>query len=114
MRTPTLRRVRLALELVALMAEDVVRSNIAVAGIVLGLRRGERAAGFLSMPVESRHPRVLAAIAMIITATPGTCWVRYDAASNAVTIHVLDLVDEDAWTRTFKQRYEWRLREILE
>ena len=50
----------------------------------------------------------------IITATPGTTWVRYDRAAGVVTIHVLDLVDEQAWIRLFKQRYERHLLEIFE
>lgn len=109
-----LTRVRLAIELLALVFEDIVRSNLAVARIVLSPRSRDRTAGFLSLPMQSRHPAVLAATAIIITATPGTCWVRYDAASNAITIHVLDLLDEEAWVFLFKQRYERRLRGIFE
>lgn len=114
MRPSRARRLRCALELLALVVEDIVRSNLAVARIVLFPGTRGRVAGFLTLPLESRHPAALAAMACIITATPGTCWVRYDAARNAVTIHVLDLADEEAWVRLFKQRYERRLREILE
>ena len=53
-------------------------------------------------------------LACVITATPGTSWARYDAARNVLTIHVLDLVDEQAWIRQFKERYERRLMEIFE
>jgi multicomponent K+:H+ antiporter subunit E len=106
-------RPRAMLELLALFADDVVRSNLAVARIVLGLRRGERKAGFLTLPLELRDPRGLAVLACIITGTPGTSWGRYDAARNAVTVHVLDLVDADAWVREFKARYERRLLEIF-
>jgi len=103
-----------AVVLILLLLEDIVRSNLAVARIVLGLGSRNRVAGFLSMPLELRHPGGLAAIACIITATPGTSWVRYDRAGNAVTIHVLDLQDQQAWIRSFKARYERRLREIFE
>jgi multicomponent K+:H+ antiporter subunit E len=106
-------RPRAVLELAALFVDDVVRSNFAVARIVLGLRRGERTAGFLILPLELRDPRGLAVLACIITATPGTSWARYDASRNAVTIHVLDLVDADAWVREFKARYERRLLDIF-
>jgi len=88
-------------------------SNFAVARIVLGLGSRNRVAGFLSLPLELRHPAGLAVIACIITATPGTSWVRYDRETNAVTIHVLDLADEQAWIRVFKERYERRLLEIF-
>ena len=106
-------RPRAMLELLALFADDVVRSNFAVARIVLGLRRGERRAGFLTLPLELRDPRGLAILACIVTGTPGTSWARYDAARSAVTIHVLDLADGEAWTREFKARYERRLLEIF-
>ena len=65
------------------------------------------------MPLELRDPRGLAVLACIVTATPGTSWARYDAAGNRVTIHVLDLVDAEAWIREFKGRYERRLLEIF-
>ena len=103
-----------AVRLLAVVFADIVRSNIAVARIVLGIAAGKRTAGFLSLPLEVRHPGALAVIACIITATPGTTWVRYDSAAGVVTIHVLDLVDEQSWIHLFKQRYERRLLEIFE
>ena len=109
-----LRRPAAVVELLFLVLADIVRSNIAVARVVLHPAGRQRAAGFLSMPLELRHPGALAAMACIITATPGTSWARYDAARNMVTIHVLDLVDEEEWIRTIKQRYERRLQEIFE
>jgi multicomponent K+:H+ antiporter subunit E len=93
---------------------DIVRSNLAVGRIVLHPHSRGRVAGFLTIPLETRHPGALAALACIITATPGTSWARYDAAGNALTIHVLDLIDEQAWIRQFKERYERRLKEIFE
>jgi len=102
-----------ALRLLGVVFADVVRSNIAVARIVLGLGARQRTAGFLSLPLELRHPGGLAIIACIITATPGTSWVSYDGAANVVTIHVLDLIDPDDWIRDFKQRYERPLMEML-
>jgi multicomponent K+:H+ antiporter subunit E len=107
-------RPRVLVELLCLVLADIVRSNLAVARIVLGLHRAKRTAGFLSMPLELRDPRGLAVMACIITATPGTSWARYDAARNILTIHVLDLVDEAAWIRLFKHRYERRLLEIFQ
>jgi multicomponent K+:H+ antiporter subunit E len=101
------------IELFCLVLADILRSNVAVARIVLGLGRGKRTAGFLSMPLEVRDPRALAVMACIITATPGTSWARYDGTRNELTIHVLDLVDEAAWIRLFKERYERRLLEIF-
>lgn len=107
-------RPRAMLELLALFVDDVLRSNLAVARIVLGLRRGKCRAGLVSIPLELRDPRGLAVLACIVTATPGTSWARYDAAGSALTLHVLDLAgDEQAWVRAFKARYERRLLEIF-
>lgn len=100
----------LALRVVA----DIVRSNVAVAGIILGFGSRRRRAGFVRIPLELRDPYGLAALACIITATPGTIWVEFDSAAGAVIIHVLDLVDEAAWIRTIKGRYERPLMEIFE
>jgi multicomponent K+:H+ antiporter subunit E len=102
------------LRLLASVAADVVRSNVAVAAILLGVNRRARVAGFLDMPLEVRTPEALAAMACIVTVTPGTCWVRYDRTANRVTIHVLDLVDPDDWIAQFRDRYETRLKEIFE
>jgi multicomponent K+:H+ antiporter subunit E len=107
------RRPRLVVELAWLVLADVVRSNLAVARLVLYRRSVRRVAGFIDMPLATRHPGALAILACIITATPGTSWARFDRARNVVTIHVFDLIDEREWIETFKQRYERRLLEIL-
>jgi multicomponent K+:H+ antiporter subunit E len=106
-------RLRTLAVLFWLMFQDIVRSNIAVVRIAFNPAIRGRTAGFLSLPLELRHPGGLAVLACIITATPGTSWARYDAARNVVTIHVLDLIDEEAWIRQFKDRYERRLLEIF-
>lgn len=113
-RTRVRSRPLVAVRLLGLVLADIVRSNLAVARIVLGLGVQSRTAGFLSIPLELQHPGGLAVMAWIVTATPGTTWVRYDRAQNTVLIHVLDLVDEPTWIRIFKQRYETLLREIFE
>jgi len=109
-----LRKPRVAAELFGLVLTDVVRSNIAVARIVM--QRGTRGqtAGFLDIPLQLRNPAGLAALACIITSTPGTAWAGYNPRSGVLTMHVLDLVDEDMWVRTIKGRYESRLMEIFE
>jgi multicomponent K+:H+ antiporter subunit E len=100
--------------LLARFVADMVRSNFAVARIVLGLGGRRRTAGFVTVPLRLRHPAALAALACIVTSTPGTSWILYDRAENRLTIHVLDLVDEAAWVALFKHSYERRLMEIFE
>jgi multicomponent K+:H+ antiporter subunit E len=102
------------IRLVVLVAADIVRSNLAVARIIFspGLRKSP--SGFVEIPLELRNPYGLAVLACIITATPGTLWVDFNSATGLLTIHVLDLVDRQAWIDTIKGRYEWRLQEIFE
>jgi multicomponent K+:H+ antiporter subunit E len=108
------RRPGVILRLLALVTVDIVRSNLAVGRIVLGFGRRQRAPGFVEIPLDMRDPYGLASLACIITSTPGTLWVNFDAQRGALTIHVLDLVDEEEWVRTIKERYERHLLEIFE
>lgn len=109
-----LRRPRAIAELAALVLVDIVRSNIAVGRIILGPRRREEISGFLVIPLEMRAPYGLATLATILTATPGTLWVRFDPEDGLLTLHVLDLIDEATWIAIVKGRYERRLMEIFE
>ena len=94
---------------------EVVRSNNAVARIILQPRApGERRSGFVHVPLDMRNPYGLSALACILTATPGTVWVDYDARDGTMLMHVLDLVDEEVWVRTIKDKWERRLMEIFE
>lgn len=108
------RRPLAALRLLLVVLGDVVRSNVAVARIVLGLGRPSRTAGFVPIHLALRAPAGLAALACIVTATPGTSWVRYDRDQDLLTLHVLDLADGDAIVHEVKQRYERPLMEIFE
>jgi multicomponent K+:H+ antiporter subunit E len=108
------RRPLAALRLALDVMLEIVRSNYAVAGIILNPRARARTSGFVRIPLDMRNPYGLATLACIITATPGTIWVEYDAVNSAVLLHVLDLVDEEQWVRTVKDRYERRLMEIFQ
>jgi multicomponent K+:H+ antiporter subunit E len=67
----------------------------------------------VEIPLELRNPYGLAALACIITSTPGTIWVDFDEARGLLTIHVLDLTDRDDVVNAIKGRYERRLLEIF-
>ncbi|MGC2086295.1 MAG: Na+/H+ antiporter subunit E [Bradyrhizobium sp.] len=108
------KRPAVILRLLRLVAVDIVRSNLAVGRIVLGLGRRQRRAGFVEIPLDMRDPYGLASLACIITSTPGTLWVNFDAQKATLMIHVLDLVDQEEWIRTVKDRYERHLLEIFE
>lgn len=108
------RRLLVALQLSWHVLCDVVRSNLAVGRIILGTLHQQPKIGFMKIPLELRDPHGLAALSVIITATPGTVWAGHDPANNVLTLHVLDLQDEAAWLHTIKQRYERPLMEIFE
>jgi multicomponent K+:H+ antiporter subunit E len=111
---PRIRRPGAALRLAWLVLIDIVRSNIAVARIILHPGRRDQTSGFVNIPLDLRSRYGLAVLACIITATPGTLWVSFDSAKGILMIHVLDLVDETVWIRTIKDRYEKLLMEIFE
>ena len=93
------------------VAADIVRSNIAVARIILFGKRG--VSEFVRLPLELGNIHALTVLALIITATPGTMWVQFNRASGILLVHVLDLKDEEEWIRLIKDRYERLLLEIF-
>lgn len=103
---------RAILKLAGIVAVDIIRSNFAVAAIVL-FRREERVAGFVRLPLALRSRHGLTLLALIITATPGTIWVQFDRGRGILLVHVLDLVDEEEWVDLIKRRYEALLLEIF-
>lgn len=109
---PAIRTVRPVFRLAAIVAVDIVRSNFAVAAIILFPRK-ERVARFVHLPLELRNRHGLAVLALIITATPGTIWVEFDKSRGNLIVHVLDLVDEQEWIALIKGRYEALLLEIF-
>jgi multicomponent K+:H+ antiporter subunit E len=112
---PKLRRAYLAGLLLIYVLRDILRSNFGVALIVLGLVRGRQVhAGFVKVPLTLKDPHGLAVLAGIITSTPGTVWVEHDVETGTLTLHVLDLRDENAWIAWVQEPYERLLREIFE
>lgn len=100
--------------LIGIVLYDIARSNIAVARLILNEGHQRRVSGFLVIPLELESPMALAILGIIITSTPGTAWIDYNAARGVLLLHVLDLVDEEAWRRLIKERYERLLLEIFE
>lgn len=99
-------------KLFCIVVADIVRSNIAVARIILTPHL-PKTSGFIEIPLDLTSHYALALLATIITSTPGTLWVDYDGERKVMTLHVLDLVDEAAWVELIKTRYERYLLEIF-
>lgn len=111
---PRFRRWDMLPKLIAIVLYDIIRSNIAVAGIILQGNKWTGKSGFMTIPLDLRDPTGLAVLAIIITSTPGTAWINYNSARNTLLLHIFDLVDETAWLNLIKNRYEYLLREIFE
>lgn len=112
---PRLRRLHYVALLAAFVLRDIVRSNIGVGRIVLGLTRPrDVTSGFVKIPLTLRDPHGLAVLAAIVTSTPGTVWVDLDTKTDTLTLHILDLKDEQEWIDWIKNRYERILLRIYE
>ena len=68
----------------------------------------------MRVPLDARDPAALAALAMIVTATPGTAWAELAYDRSALLLHVLSVGDEAELVATIKRRYERPLMEIFE
>jgi multicomponent K+:H+ antiporter subunit E len=112
---PRLRKLWLAVPLIGVVFVDIVRSNIGVGRIILGLVRDRVVhSGFVDIPLELRDPHGLSILAAIVTSTPGTAWAGVSEDGNTLKLHVLDLKNEADWIKTIKGRYERPLMRIFE
>jgi multicomponent K+:H+ antiporter subunit E len=111
---PRLRRWIKILPLAWAVFGDILKSNLAVAGLVLRGSSSVERSGFVTIPLELRDRTGLAILSCIVTGTPGTAWVEYNMISGKLLIHVLDLNEESHWVNLIKRRYEAPLMEIFE
>lgn len=95
------------------VAVDIARSNLAVAAYLIFGRNRPRRSAVVAIPLHLRDPVALALLALIVTATPGTAWLDYDAGTGTLHIHVFDLVDEEEWRVLIRTRYEAPLLEAF-
>lgn len=112
---PRLRRWDKVIQLFGIVFVDIVRSNVAVAWLILTRdRRGARRSEFLEIPLTLRSHAALAILSMIVTATPGTAWLEYRPKTGVLLLHVFDLIEDADWHDLIKNRYEALLQEIFE
>lgn len=110
----TFRRPLVALRLTLRVAMDSIISNFQVARVVLGSKKNRDSSGFVKVPLDMRDPYGLAMLSVILTAVPGTVWSELSEDREVLTIHVLDLTDEQLSVSAIKNRYEKPLMEIFE
>jgi multicomponent K+:H+ antiporter subunit E len=93
---------------------DIVVSSIVVARLALSASRRPRSRWVL-VPLELADERGIAALASIITMTPGTLSAVVDEGRREILVHTLDVGDDDAQSvaAQIKQRYERPLMEIF-
>ena len=104
----------LAIKLFFHVTIDIVKSNYDVGRIVLFTKKSNPTPGFLDIKITLRDPHGLAALACIITYTPGTVWSGFNEKEQLLTLHILDLKDEQFWLDTIQKRYQAPLIEIFE
>src|SRR5690606_21350288 len=108
-----LHRPQALFKLAFVVLADIIRSNIAVARIVAG-KKTDKTSGFIDIPLTLRSHYGLALLAIIVTSTPGTLWVSFNQERGVLTLHILDLVDEEGWISLIQTRYESLLLEACE
>ena len=102
------------LRLLWLSAIEIVRSCFNVSRIIL-LRPSDRVnSQFIRVPLDLRSPHGLALLSCLINSTPGTVWAEFSDGHDLLTLHVLDLRDEQAWIDLIKTRYEKPLMAIFQ
>lgn len=91
---------------------DIIRSNLIVAGRILGPSR-KLSPGFFTFPLDLDDDFAITILASTISLTPGTVSTHYDAEKRTLLIHALHLEDEAEAIAGIKQRYEQPLKEIF-
>jgi|SRR5690625_2098969 len=104
----------IAIRLIWHVAVDITKSNYDVGRIVWLGDKAKATPGFLDIPLKIKDPHGLAALSCIITYTPGTVWAGYVPETNLLTLHILDLKDEQFWLNVIQKRYQEPLIEIFE
>ena len=107
------RRLWKAVPLFLHVTADIIRSNVAVARLILNPGPNDFSPGFIMIPLTMRDPHGLAMLACIVTYTPGTVWVEL-TDDHRLKLHVLDLQHEGDWIKLVQERYERPLMEIFE
>jgi multicomponent K+:H+ antiporter subunit E len=109
---PRLRRPSIAMRLLVSVLWDILLSNIEVARRILGPESAIHP-GFVWIPLDIRDASGIAALAAIITLTPGTLSVDLSEDRQHLLVHALDVGDRQTLVARIKGRYERPLMEIF-
>ena len=111
---PRIRRWSAIPRLLATLAVDILRSNIAVARQLLTEGRNGRKSQFVVMTLQVRDPNALAVLSIIVTATPGTAWIEYSSVTDQLILHIFDGTEAEHYRDVIRNTYEPMLMEIFE
>ncbi len=110
--TPDIDRYRPLFSLVPIFLWDIVVANVVVAGLILFRRRLRP--HWLLIPLDIRDPNAVAALANMITLTPGTLSAKLTPDRLQLLVHIIDTDDPEGEIHKIKQRYERPLQELFE
>ena len=100
-------------KLFGIVLYDIVKSNIAVALIILKAGRRSHNPGFLTVELDIENHTAIAVLDVVLTSTPASARMEFDSNDKTVLLHILDLDTEAEWRDTIKNRYEKLLMEIF-
>lgn len=109
---PRLRAPGTLVRLLLVVLGDILVANLEVARRILGREAALRPA-FVQVPLDLRDPLGVAALAAIVTLTPGTVSADLTGSGASLVVHALHVEDEARLVATIKQRYEAPLRAIF-
>ena len=110
---PKPRQILTVIVLGCVVLYDIIRANIEVAMLILGPERNIKPM-FVWVPLELTDPHAKAALAGIITMTPGTLLSDFSDDGKYLLVHAFNVSDPAALVAEIKARYEFPLKEIFE
>ena len=102
------RRLWAALSLLIVFVYDLVAASLAVARIVLAVRRQNRPA-IVAVPVDARTEWGVALFAYLVSLTPGSTSLHVADDRRTLYVHFLDAPDPQARAAEMKALYERRI-----
>ena len=110
---PKPRQLLTVIVLACIVLYDIVKSNIDVAMLILGPEKNIKPS-FVWVPLDLTDPHAKAALAGIITMTPGTLSSDFSDDGKYLLVHAFNVTDPVALAADIKARYELPIKEIFE
>lgn len=110
---PRVRRMDRLLRLFPVFLWDVLVANVAVAGMILNVRRELRPM-WIVIPLRLTDPYAITTLANMISLTPGTVSAKLSPDRRKLLVHMIDVENPEAEVERITRRYETPLKEIFE